>query len=122
MIITILISEGTNRLARDFFKLKSLGKVEVKGKEETQEAFELIKATEVETRIAAAVVKAPLGSANTETSKGGTMDSRADSSISMANTISRPPINSPVRFTAFGPLEKMASWTRLSTSSDSTLV
>ena len=54
---TILISEVTSRLVRDFFKLESLGKVEVKGKEETQKAFELVRATEVETRIAAAVAK-----------------------------------------------------------------
>jgi predicted ATP-dependent serine protease len=54
---TIFVSENTQRLARDFFEFKSLGKVEVKGKEDPQEAFELIKTGEVETRIGASVAK-----------------------------------------------------------------
>jgi class 3 adenylate cyclase/tetratricopeptide (TPR) repeat protein len=53
----IFVSRNTERLARDFFEFKSLGKVEVKGKEDAQEAFELIKAGEVETRIGASVAK-----------------------------------------------------------------
>ncbi|MBA7690170.1 hypothetical protein ES703_98694 [subsurface metagenome] len=44
-------------MARDFFKFEPLGKVEVKGKEEPVEAYELVEAGEVETRIAAAVAK-----------------------------------------------------------------
>jgi class 3 adenylate cyclase/tetratricopeptide (TPR) repeat protein len=54
---TILGTGNTHKLARDFFEFKSLGKVEVKGKEESQEAFELLKAGEVETRIEAAAAK-----------------------------------------------------------------
>jgi predicted ATPase/class 3 adenylate cyclase len=54
---TILVSSHTHKLARDFFEFKSLGKIEVKGKEALQEAFELIKAGEVDTRIGAAVAK-----------------------------------------------------------------
>ena len=54
---TILVSTNTQRLARDFFEFKPLGKVEVKGKTEPQESFELIKASEVATRIEAASVK-----------------------------------------------------------------
>jgi len=54
---TILVSRDTHRLVRDFFEFKSLGKVRVKGKEEPLEAYELIKAGEVETRFGAAVAK-----------------------------------------------------------------
>ena len=54
---TILVSGTTHKLVRDFFEFKTLGKVEVKGKKEPQEAFELIKTGEVETRIGASVAK-----------------------------------------------------------------
>jgi class 3 adenylate cyclase/tetratricopeptide (TPR) repeat protein len=54
---TVLVSGHTHRLARDFFEFTSLGKVEVKGKEEPQEAYELLRPTEVETRIEAAAAK-----------------------------------------------------------------
>jgi hypothetical protein len=54
---TICVSRNTQRLAKDFFEFKSLVKVEVKGKEDPQEAFELIKTGEVETRIGASVAK-----------------------------------------------------------------
>jgi len=53
----VLVSENTHRLVRDFFEFESLGKIEVKGKKEPQEAFGLIKAGEVETRIGASVSK-----------------------------------------------------------------
>ena len=53
---TVLVSKDTHRLVRDFFEFDSLGKVEVKGKE-PQEAFQLIKVGEVETRIGASVAK-----------------------------------------------------------------
>ena len=53
----VLVSGHTHRLARDFFEFTSLGRVEVKGKEEPQEALELIRPTEVETRIEAAAAK-----------------------------------------------------------------
>jgi len=54
---TSLVSSHTHKLARDFFEFKSLGKVEVKGKEALQEAFELIKTGEVDTRIGASIAK-----------------------------------------------------------------
>ncbi len=54
---TILVSADTHRMARDFFRFEPLGKVSVKGKEEPLEAYELIEAGEVETRIEAAVAK-----------------------------------------------------------------
>ena len=54
---TILGTVYTHKLARDFFEFEPLGKIEMKGKEEPQEAFELIKTGEVETRIEAATAK-----------------------------------------------------------------
>jgi class 3 adenylate cyclase len=54
---TILVSRDIHRLVRDFFELKSLGKIELKGKEETVEAFQLIKTSDIGTRIEAAVAK-----------------------------------------------------------------
>jgi predicted ATPase len=53
----ILLSGATHRLVKDFFELYPLGKVEVKGKDQSQEAYELIKAGEIETRIEASVAK-----------------------------------------------------------------
>jgi len=54
---TVLVSADTHRMARDFFKFEPLGKVEVKGKEAPLEAYQLIEAGEVETRIEAAVAR-----------------------------------------------------------------
>ncbi len=54
---TSLVSGQTHKLAGDFFEFKSLGKVEVKGKEEPQQAYELLKAGRVDTRIGAAAAK-----------------------------------------------------------------
>ena len=54
---TVLLSANTQKLVRDFFDVKALGKVALKGKEEPQEAYELIKARAVETRIGASVAK-----------------------------------------------------------------
>jgi len=53
----VLASANTHRLARDFFKFRSLGKLHVKGKEDPQDAYELLRAAEIETRIEAAAVK-----------------------------------------------------------------
>jgi class 3 adenylate cyclase/tetratricopeptide (TPR) repeat protein len=53
---TILVSGHTYKLAKDFFKFESLGKVQVKGKEELQEAYELLMPSKVKTRIEAAAV------------------------------------------------------------------
>jgi class 3 adenylate cyclase/tetratricopeptide (TPR) repeat protein len=52
-----LASGHTYKLARDFFEFKSLGKMEVKGKEEPQKIFKLIKTGEVDTRIGASAAK-----------------------------------------------------------------
>ncbi|MGD0661061.1 MAG: adenylate/guanylate cyclase domain-containing protein [Syntrophorhabdales bacterium] len=49
----IYVSGHTHRLARDFFTFSSLDKVQVKGKEEPQEAYVLLSPTEVKTRIEA---------------------------------------------------------------------
>ena len=54
---TILLSWNTHRLVGDFFEFEPLGKIEVKGKKEPQEVFELIKVGKVETRIGASVAK-----------------------------------------------------------------
>jgi class 3 adenylate cyclase/tetratricopeptide (TPR) repeat protein len=54
---TSLVSVHIHKLARDFFEFKSLGRVEVNGKKEPQEVFELIKTGEVNTRIGASVAK-----------------------------------------------------------------
>jgi class 3 adenylate cyclase/tetratricopeptide (TPR) repeat protein len=54
---TILVSNDTHKLARDFFEFKLLGKFEMKGKEKPQAAYEVIKASEVETRIGASAAK-----------------------------------------------------------------
>jgi predicted ATPase len=54
---SIMVSKSTHKIARDFFEFKSLGEVAIKGKEASQEAFELIKAGEVDTRIGASVAK-----------------------------------------------------------------
>jgi len=40
---TVLLSRNTYKLARDYFEVNELGKLQVKGKEEPEEAFELIK-------------------------------------------------------------------------------
>lgn len=54
---TILVSDHTHGLVRDFFDFGPFGKIVVKGKEEPQETYELLKAGKVETRIGAAAVK-----------------------------------------------------------------
>ena len=54
---TVLISENTYRLVRDFFELESKGKLQVKGKEAPVEAYQLVRAGEVETRIGASAAK-----------------------------------------------------------------
>jgi len=53
----ILVTGHTHKQVRDFFEFNPLGKVQVKGKEELQEAFELIKTSEVETRIKSSIAK-----------------------------------------------------------------
>ncbi len=52
-----LVSKPAHKLTRDFFKFEFLGKLLVKGKEEPQEAYELVGVGEAGTRIEAAVAK-----------------------------------------------------------------
>ncbi len=52
---TVYVTADTHRLAREYFKFESLGKVSVKGKEEQVEAYRLIEAEEVRTRLEAAI-------------------------------------------------------------------
>ncbi len=52
---TILVSQDTHHLVEAFFQFQPLGKVEIKGKEEPQEAYQLLQPSQVETRIAASV-------------------------------------------------------------------
>jgi class 3 adenylate cyclase/tetratricopeptide (TPR) repeat protein len=54
---SVLVSGNTHRLARDYFEFASLGKIAVKGKEKPQEAYELVRTSEVETRIEASAAK-----------------------------------------------------------------
>jgi class 3 adenylate cyclase/tetratricopeptide (TPR) repeat protein/energy-coupling factor transporter ATP-binding protein EcfA2 len=54
---SVLVSEDTYKLAKDFFRFEPVGKVEVKGKEEPVEAYQLMEAGEVETRIGASVAR-----------------------------------------------------------------
>ena len=52
-----MVSENTYTLARDFFEFKPLGKVQVKGKKEALESYELIEPSKVETRIEASAAR-----------------------------------------------------------------
>jgi class 3 adenylate cyclase/tetratricopeptide (TPR) repeat protein/energy-coupling factor transporter ATP-binding protein EcfA2 len=54
---TILGTIYTHRLAKDYFEFESLDKVQVKGKKEPVEAYQVIKPSEIETRIEAAAAK-----------------------------------------------------------------
>ena len=54
---TVLVSSDTYKIARDFFRFEPLGKIQVKGKDEPVETYQLIEASEVETRIEAAVAR-----------------------------------------------------------------
>jgi class 3 adenylate cyclase len=53
----ILAAPDTHKMARDFFQFRPAGKLKVKGKEESIERHQLIKASGVETRIEASVLK-----------------------------------------------------------------
>ena len=54
---SVLVSWNTHKLTREYFEFASLGKVAVKGKEKPQEAYELVRASAVETRIEASAAK-----------------------------------------------------------------
>jgi class 3 adenylate cyclase/tetratricopeptide (TPR) repeat protein len=51
---TVLLSKNSYRLVKDYFDLNPLGKWDVKGKEDAQEVFELVKAGGAATRLKAA--------------------------------------------------------------------
>ncbi|MGO9569407.1 MAG: adenylate/guanylate cyclase domain-containing protein [Desulfomonilaceae bacterium] len=53
----ILVSDNTYRLTKEFFEFTAPSTFQVKGKQEPIEAYQLIKPTEVETRIAASAAK-----------------------------------------------------------------
>ena len=53
----VLVSANIYKIAHDFFEFESIGKIDVKGKKEPQEAFELIKKGDVDSRIGASVAK-----------------------------------------------------------------
>jgi class 3 adenylate cyclase/tetratricopeptide (TPR) repeat protein len=53
----IIVSKKTYKIAKDFFEFEPMGKVQVKGKDEPQKTYQLIKAGEIETRIKASVAK-----------------------------------------------------------------
>jgi hypothetical protein len=72
--------------------------------------------------MAAAVVKEPAGSANTETWNGGNIALRAAASMSSARIAFLPPMKMPVRLAPLGPREKIASWVSPATSPSSTFV
>jgi class 3 adenylate cyclase/tetratricopeptide (TPR) repeat protein len=52
---TILVSGHTHKLVKDFFTFSSLGPIQVKGKEDPQEAYQLMGASTVRTRLEASV-------------------------------------------------------------------
>jgi class 3 adenylate cyclase len=54
---TILVSQNTRKMARDFFELETVGEMQVKGKTQAQPAYRLVRASEVKTRISASVSK-----------------------------------------------------------------
>ena len=54
---TVLVSGNTHRPAVDFFRFEPMGKVQVKGKEQPQEAYVLLAPSGVETRLTASVAR-----------------------------------------------------------------
>ncbi|MCP4756314.1 MAG: zinc-ribbon domain-containing protein, partial [Proteobacteria bacterium] len=54
---TVLVSKNVHNLVRAYFEFESRGKLELKGKKETQEAYELLHPSQVGTRIEASASK-----------------------------------------------------------------
>ncbi|MFO7985483.1 MAG: adenylate/guanylate cyclase domain-containing protein [Desulfatiglandaceae bacterium] len=54
---SIMLSKNTQRLVKGYFELRFLGRLKVKGKDEPQEVFELLKAGRAETRLEAAAAR-----------------------------------------------------------------
>ncbi len=72
---SVLVSTQNYKLCKDYFEFKSLGKLRVKGKQEPQEAFELIQAGTIKTRIEASVAKGLTPFAGRKTSMAALMES-----------------------------------------------
>ena len=53
----VLVTKDTYRLVKDFFEFSPSSKIEIKGKEEPQEAYELIRTGDIDTRFRASVLK-----------------------------------------------------------------
>ena len=53
----VLLSGNTYRLVREYFEFNPKGPTKVKGKEEPQESYKLVRAKEIETRLEAAAVR-----------------------------------------------------------------
>ena len=54
---SVLVSESTHRLAREFFEFAPLEPLQVRGKQEPVAAYQLLRPTEVDTRIGASVAR-----------------------------------------------------------------
>jgi class 3 adenylate cyclase/tetratricopeptide (TPR) repeat protein len=54
---SVLVSRDVHKMTRDFFRFKPLGKLEVKGKQDKVEAYELLEPSEIATRIEASIVR-----------------------------------------------------------------
>jgi class 3 adenylate cyclase/tetratricopeptide (TPR) repeat protein len=54
---SVLLSSNTFRLVQDYFECLAKGKTMVKGKEEPQESYELVRAKEIETRLEASAAR-----------------------------------------------------------------
>jgi class 3 adenylate cyclase/tetratricopeptide (TPR) repeat protein len=54
---SVLVSQNTHRLAEDFFEFETPDKIEVKGKDQLQEAYKLVRIGEIDTRFRASIAK-----------------------------------------------------------------
>jgi len=74
---TVVLSKGTRRLIKDYFELKSLGKIEMKGTSSPQEVYELLRPSDVGSRFAASVAKGLTRFVGRRNSMAGLMESYA---------------------------------------------
>ena len=54
---TILVSNNTYHLAKRYFEFKSIGRIDIKGKKDLQDAYQLIRTGEVKSRIEASMAR-----------------------------------------------------------------
>jgi class 3 adenylate cyclase len=54
---SILVSVNTHKLVRYFFEFEPMGRIQIKGKDQPQEAYKLIRAGDVETRMEASLAR-----------------------------------------------------------------